>query len=198
MTDKQRHCFRIVFLAAMAFTPFAATAPASASCGANAPVDYRDVTRIAFSRTGLVQSFIEANGTTVAGGCLLLAEVTQTNFKVEATPCVYTSADSTFAVGKSSMEIGAREQTAELFNQLLSVLASDRALELPQSSADAIPSNAVGYVISVDRCDMTTSYHFAVNPSGGTRLTPADSAVAELYTQLQTVFLAHVHVGAIP
>jgi hypothetical protein len=199
MTDKARRYFRIMYLGAVtAFTPITAAAPAAASCGANAPIDYRDVTRIAFSRTGVIQSFIEANGTTVAGGCMLLAEVTQSRVRVGATPCLHASADSPFALSKSTMNIGPREPAAELFTQLLSVVATNRALELPQSSPDAVPTNAVGYVISIDRCDVTTSYHFAVNPSGGTRLTPADSAVAELYMQLQTVFLDHVHVGTVP
>jgi|GEM_PF-5718784 len=159
---------------------------------------YRDVTRIYFLRDGTVQSFTESTGTTVVGGCLLRAQVTPQDVSISTTPCVRKSADSPFTIGSGNMNIGLQEPASKLFDDLGAVLESTHALDMVQPSPNPVPSGEVAYEVAIDRCAVTTSFQFAVDPNGTSKLDTADSAVADLYMRLQAQLLAHVHIGTIP
>jgi hypothetical protein len=147
--------------------------------------DYSKVTRIEFSRRGLTQPLTKSDGVTVASGCEFNADSTPNDAKLWGVSC-RRKADGSLTGGGYVFDAPTKAP-AEIFKSLAVVLRNANALDLnvPASASEGYAADTDNYLITIDSGG--TARKFAVDASASRRLSPAESAIINLFTQLQTV-----------
>jgi hypothetical protein len=157
--------------------------PTLLSCGPES--DHSNITRIEFSRQGLTQPLTKSDGVTVASGCGFYADSTPNAAKLWGVFC-HPKANGSLTGGAYVFDTPTKAP-AEIFKSLVLVLRNANALDLnaPASSSESHAADTDNYVIAIDSSGTTKK--FKVDASASRRLSPAESAIINLFTQLQSV-----------
>jgi hypothetical protein len=155
---------------------------------------YDSITRIEFSRGWVTQSLTKSDGTRVPGGCWYTAASSQSEASSKAVFC-YRQADGLRKPGGGFAGFVATEAPSELFKSLVAVLAKANALDL-----DSPPSRPAGYAndtytLMIDSGNTTKA--FAVDVSASHRLSPAESAIIDVWMQLHAVMSRHMRISMV-